>query len=203
MIYSLRGKLVHIEQALAVIECSGVGYACNISLNTQKNLPEEGREVFLYTFMNVKEDSVELFAFYQREELACFKMLISVSGVGAKVAMAILSTMTPQQIALSIANSDVKMITTSPGVGKKLAQRIILELKDKIAKFSTVSSEQNIAENIDLSLMPSSNVTKAMEALNVLGYKNSQVAPVINKFDINIPVEELIRLTLKELGGAI
>ncbi len=201
MLYSLRGKLTYSEFNITVIECSGVGYKCVVSSGTQRKLAQNGEEVFLYTYMSVKEGSVELFGFADKEELSCFKMLIEVSGVGAKVAIAILSTLSVEQIAASIVSSDIKSITMAPGVGKKLAQRIILELKDKISKIPMDLETTDSAVGGNVLPRVSSNISKAVEALKVLGYSSSQILPVINNFDMNLPVEELIRLTLREIGG--
>lgn len=201
MIYSLKGKLIHIDPEFVVIECFGVGYKCFVSINTQKELPQLNQEVQLFTFMNVKEDSISLYGFAKSNELDCFKMLIGVSGVGAKMAIAALSTMDSTQILNCIAAADIKTLTKVPGVGKKLAQRIILELKDKVAKGLEIS--ENTVE-MPANLIPgvvSSNAKRAIEALNVLGYSTSIVEPIVVRFDMNLPVEEIIKLTLKELGG--
>ncbi len=201
MIYSLKGKLTHIEPEFVVIECAGVGYKCSVSINTQKEMPQLNQEVKLFTYMNVKEDSINLYGFAKNSELDCFKMLIGVSGVGAKMAIAALSTIESKQILNCIAAADIKTLTKIPGVGKKLAQRIIIELKDKVAK------KLELAENdikIPSNLVPgivSSNAKRAIEALQVLGYSNAVVEPIVVKFDMNLPVEEIIKLTLKELGG--
>ena len=130
MYYSVRGNVIHLGQNIAVVECGGVGYKCQTTINTLKNL-KLNAEAKLYTYLNVREDAMELFGFYTEEELSAFKTLIGVSGVGPKVGIAILSVLSPQQIALAIASDDLKSITMAPGVGKKLAQRIVLELKDK------------------------------------------------------------------------
>lgn len=201
MIYSLKGKLAHIEPEFVVIECGGVGYKCNVSINTQKKIPQLNQEVQLFTYMNVKEDSISLYGFTENSELDCFKMLIGVSGVGAKMAIAALSTMNSTQILNCIAAADIKTLTKIPGVGKKLAQRVILELKDKIAKGLEASEAKlEMPSNIVCGFV-SSNAKKAVEALNVLGYSSATVEPIVVKFDMNLPVEEIIKLTLKELGG--
>ncbi|MGN0677827.1 MAG: Holliday junction branch migration protein RuvA, partial [Ruminococcus sp.] len=132
MIYSLKGKITAKENNLAVIECGGVGYACRTTLNTLSALECDGRDVLLYTFMNVHEGGIELFGFFTKQELNCFKMLLSVSGVGAKAGLSILSDFTPEQFAMLIASGDSKTLTKTKGIGAKTAQRIVLELKDKI-----------------------------------------------------------------------
>ena len=130
MIYSVSGKLIHTEPELAVVECGGVGYGCKTTFNTLQKIAGES-EVMLYTCLSVREDAAELYGFADREELKCFRLLISVSGVGPKAALSILSGMNTQQFALCVATADSKALTKVKGIGAKTAQRIILELKDK------------------------------------------------------------------------
>ena len=132
MLYSVRGRLIHMEEGLAVVECSGVGFALKTTNNTLSKLPSLQSEVMLYTYFMVREDAMELFGFYDMGELNCFKMMLTVSGVGPKAALAILSQLSPEKFALCVATGDVKSITRAPGVGPKLANRLILELKDKV-----------------------------------------------------------------------
>ena len=198
MIYSLRGKLIHRSPAFVVVECGGVGYKCVTSLMTLRDMPETGSEVTLYTFMAVREDAVELFGFSTTEERECFKMLTSVSGVGAKVGTAILSEFSPEQVAVCIASEDAKSLTKAAGVGNKLASRIVLELKDKMKKLNAGASNNKISS---AAAQPGfGNVKNAVEALAVLGYNSSEIMPIISKFDSTKKVEELIHLTLLELG---
>ena len=195
MYYSVRGNVIHLGQNIAVVECGGVGYKCQTTINTLKNL-KLNSESKLYTYLNVREDAMELFGFYTKEELSAFKTLIGVSGVGPKVGIAILSVLSPQQIALAIASDDLKSITMAPGVGKKLAQRIVLELKDKFnintSSDSTIKGTKAVA-NVG-------NISKAIEALSVLGYSSADVSPFISTLDPNLPVEQLIGETLKLMG---
>lgn len=197
MYYSLRGNVIHISGNIAVVECSGVGYKCQTTINTLKNL-KLNTEAKLYTHLNVREDAMELFAFYTEEELSAFKTLISVSGVGPKVGIAILSVLSPSQISLAIASEDLKAITMAPGVGKKLAQRIVLELKDK---FKLTGDVENVSASVSgVASGISGNVPKAIEALSVLGYSSSDAAPFISTLDPSLPVEKLIGETLKLMG---
>lgn len=198
MLYSVRGKLLHTEQSFAVVECGGVGFRCQTTLNTLKSI-KLGTEVTLYTYMNVREDAIELFGFATMTELECFKLLISVSGVGPKVGLAVLSMLTPEQTVMAIASNDSKTITRANGVGAKLAQRIILELKDKI-KGITGGEVESFFEDSGAALMSSSNVSKAIEALSVLGYTTADVSPVLSTLDGSLPVEKLIAETLKRMG---
>lgn len=198
MLYSVRGKLIHTTSSSAVVECGGVGYNCQTTLNTLKTL-KLNSEVMLYTYLNVREDAVELFGFATKTELDTFKTLITVSGVGPKAGISICSVMSPEQIAMAIATDDVKSITMAPGIGKKTAQRIVLELKDKLAKAATadngLSAVTAVADNA-----VTGNIPKAVEALSVLGYSASDVSPVLATMDSSLPVEQLISLTLKQMG---
>ena len=134
MISTLRGKLLFTDSNSAVIECNGIGFRCFASIKTLSTLTKNGSEAFLYTYMVIKEDAIELYGFSDTNELECFKLLTSVSGVGAKTAIAFLSDYTPDQISFYIISGDYKALTTVSGVGSKTAQRIVLELKDKIGK---------------------------------------------------------------------
>ncbi len=198
MLYSLRGKLIYKEPSFAVVECAGVGYKCFTTMNTQRLLANIGEEVTLYTYMSVREDAVDLFGFIDQNELSCFKMLISVSGVGAKVGLGILSSLSSEQVAMAIASSDSKTLTVAPGVGNKLAQRIILELKDKL-KNKEVQS--NLGSKVRAGANITNNVGEAINALGVLGYASADAAAVVAKFDSSLPVEELIRLSLRAMAG--
>ena len=194
MIYSVRGKLIHTENSAAVVECGGVGYLCQTTMNTLKTL-KLNSEVTVYTYLNVREDAVDLFGFATQNELATFKTLISVSGVGPKAGLSVLSELTAEQVAMAIATDDIKTITRAQGIGKKIAQRIILELKDKLAK-----SEQTQSGNVQMPQTAGGNVAKAIEALGVLGYTPADVSPVLANFDAGLPVEQLIAMTLKQMG---
>lgn len=198
MLYSVRGKLIAIESNAAVVECGGVGYMCQTTMNTLKAV-KLNTEVTLYTYLNVREDAVDLFGFATKAELETFKNLISVSGVGPKAGLAVLSELSPEQVAMAIASDDLKTITRAQGIGKKIAQRIVLELKDKLAKAAKedCSFAQAAQNSVNVS---TGNVPKAIEALGVLGYSPSDVSPVLATLDSALPVEQLISLTLKQMG---
>ncbi len=198
MLYSVRGKLIHTAPGSAVVECGGVGFHCQTTFNTLRTL-SPGSEVMLYTCLNVREDAMELFGFATATELETFKTLISVSGVGPKAGLAILSQLSPEQVAMAIATDDVKTITRAPGIGKKIAQRIILELKDKLAK-AAVSDSGFSAVSGEAAAAVSGNVPKAIEALGVLGYTPADVSPVLATLDSSLPVEQLIAMTLRQMG---
>ena len=197
MFYSVRGKLIHTTLSGAVVECGGVGYYCQTTVNTLKTI-KIGTEVMLYTHLNVREDAMELFGFSTKTELDTFKTLISVSGVGPKAGLAILSELSPEQVAMAIATDDIKTITRAPGIGKKIAQRIILELKDKLAK--AAATDNTLPVSTGAANAVTGNVPKAIEALGVLGYAPSDIAPVLATLDSSLPVEQLIAMTLRQMG---
>ena len=198
MFYSVRGKLIHTTTTCAVVECGGVGYNCQTTMNTLKQI-KLGSEVMLYTYLNVRENAMELFGFATKTELETFKTLISVSGVGPKAGLSILSELSPEQVAMAIATDDIKTITRAQGVGKKLAQRVILELKDKLAKSLGTADGIPVASAAAAATV-SGNVPKAIEALGVLGYTPADVSPVLAAFDSSLPVEQLIAMTLRQMG---
>ena len=197
MIYSVKGTVIHIESGFAVVECAGIGYKVQTTLTTQREL-KIGSTATLFTHMNVREDAVELFGFYSKGELSTFKLLISISGVGPKVALAILSELSSEQIALSVSASDYKTLTRASGVGPKLAQRIDLELKDKIKGMSTESADGVITKGSVIA--DTGNIPKAVAALAVLGYSAADVTPVLSQLDPSLTVEQLISATLKRMG---
>ncbi len=201
MFYSLRGKLIAVDGLSVAIECAGVGYKCNVTQNTLNELPAIGEEVFIYTHLNVREDAVELFGFFSLNELNCFKLLTSVSGVGAKVGIAILSTLSAEQVVAAISFGDCKLLTLAPGVGNKLAQRIILELKDKAASSLTEISPKN--PPLVASQGPLGNSAAAIDALSALGYSRVEALEAVSKFDEALSVEELIKNALKSMAGRI
>lgn len=198
MIYSLKGKIISKENNLAVIECGGVGYACRTTLNTLSSLEcDNSRDTLLYTFMSVHENGIELFGFLTKQELNCFKMLLSVSGVGAKVGLSILSDFTPEQFAMLVASGNSKALTKTKGIGAKTAQRIILELKDKITadvpEYDTGSSAINIS-------FGNSARSEALEGLMVLGYNQSEIMPVLAGIKENLDTAGFIREALRIIG---
>lgn len=197
MFYSVTGKVVAIEDNFAAIQCGGIAFRCMTTLNTLSKIGRTGDEVTLFTYLNVREDAMELFGFYTQQELDSFKMLLSVSGVGPKAALAILSQLSPDKLALCVASGDVKSITQAQGVGPKLAQRVVLELKDKLSK--SIASQGASGENFFAAPSASGNCSEAIEALVMLGYSRSEAAGAIGKLDKTLPAEELIRLALKSL----
>ncbi|MGN0469656.1 MAG: Holliday junction branch migration protein RuvA [Acutalibacteraceae bacterium] len=198
MIYSLNGTIIHTEPNAVVIECGGVGYKCLTTMNTQRTLPRIGEKAILYTQMLVRDDAIELCGFATTDELNCFKMLMSISGVGARLAIALLSELQPEQIALAVSTGDSKTLTKANGVGNKLAQRIILELKDKIKKITTTDAINTTSVNIQPSA--TGNIQQALNALAVLGYSPDEALPYMSGIDSSLPVEKIISETLKAIG---
>jgi Holliday junction DNA helicase RuvA len=177
-----------------------VGYACRTTQTTLSALGAVGSEVRLYTRMSVREDAVELFGFADREELSCFEMLITVSGIGPKAAISILSDLTPSRFALLVASGDSSALTRVKGVGKKSAERIVVDLKDKIAKSNP--AVQGMLMPTDAASVGEDGLSEALAALGVLGYRQEEVLPVLLRQEEGLPAEELIRLTLREFGKA-
>ena len=199
MIYSLTGKVALCTPNLIVIDCGGVGYACKSTLYTLEQI--QGKDTAtLYTYMAVRDDAVDLFGFATQEELECFKLLTSVNGVGSTFALAILSSLTSDKIALAIASQDSAAFTKVKGIGSKIAQRICMELKDKIAKDYAFIGQRS---GVDLGAVTSasSNSADAIQALVVLGYTQSESASAISQLDGSLPVDELIRKALIKLAA--
>lgn len=197
MYYSLTGKLVHTEAYLAVVDCGGVGYKCMTTMTTLSCLPPVGGQTTLYTHLNVREDALDLYGFYTLAELSSFKMLIGVSGVGPKSALAILSDMTPDRLALCIASGDSKSLTRAPGIGPKVAQRLILELKDKITNEELAAGVGNVSAQLS---NESSKVGEAVAALCALGYSQSQAAQALAGVSPDAAVDEMIKYGLKAIA---
>ena len=186
---------------MAVIDVGGVAFKCAVSMSTLRALPRIGGQATLYTYLNVREDALDLYGFYTRAELDCYKRLTAISGVGPKAALAILSEMAPEDVALAAAAGDAKRFTRASGVGTKLAQRIILELKDKVKGLSFAGTELAIAADPGVP-SASGNAAQAAEALVTLGYSPSEAAAAVSRLDSQLPPEELIRLALKGFAGA-
>lgn len=195
MFYSLTGKIVHKTLNAFAIECSGVAFLCHASEYTMRNL-EIGKTDTVLTHLNVREDALDLFGFYTQLELDWFKLLTSVSGVGPKAGLAILSVHTPDKLAVIISAGDYKAITKANGVGPKLAQRVVNELKDKVIASGEVSSDVAAVEAVS----SSSNKAEAVSALTMLGYSQTEASVALSKLDATLPVEELIRQGLKQLN---
>jgi len=203
MLYYIRGELVLLDPGCAVIDVGGVAYKMAISQNSYDALPKTGFrqepiQAKLYTYLSVREDGIDLYGFASTEELSAFKLLISVSGVGPKVALSVLSLLSPEKFALAVCTEDKKTISKASGVGPKTAARIILELKDKLSAVTLpenmISSEASSTNN------NKSNLSEAIDALVVLGYSRSEALSALKEIDTStMPLEEIIRQALKKL----
>lgn len=200
MFYSLTGNIIYSDLNSVAVECSGVGFKCFTTMNTLRKIGGNGDKVTLYTHLNVREDALDLFGFADTYELDFFKLLISVSGVGPKAALAILSELDPDKLALCIASGDSKAITKAQGVGTKLAQRVVLELKDKV---KGITHEDNGGYDLAAAEAATSSAagSEAVSALMVLGYTQSEAATAVGKLDQSLSVEEMIKQALKLLAG--
>ena len=201
MIYCLTGKILKKTMSAVVLSCGGVGYYAQCPASVAGALPGVGKDATLYTVMSVTETDVSLYGFATEEQQACFEMLTGVSGVGPKVGLAILSVMEPQRVALAISAGDHKAFKAASGVGPKLAQRIVLELKDKVAKgfVEGISLEDVAGASTETPATQSS--AQAIAALVSLGYSQSEAALAIAKIDATLPVEEIIKLALRSMAG--
>ena len=196
MFYYLDGTVAHVEAYLAVIDCGGVGYACKTTGTTIAQL-KVGQRGKLYTYLNVAEGVFDLYGFATQGELGSFKQLLAVSGVGPKAALAILSSCTPQHLAAAVITGDEKALTAAPGIGKKIAQRIILELKDKLAQDT---SDVGLPVSATAPAAQKSKAVEAAQALGVLGYSTQEVSAALKGIDVeNLPLEEIIRQSLKRM----
>lgn len=199
MFYYLDGTVAEILPYLAVIDCGGVGYACKTTNNTLAAL-KKGQRKRLYTYLNVAENIFELYGFATQSELKSFQLLIGVSGVGPKAALAVLSAGTPETLAMAIVTGDEKALTAAPGIGKKIAQRIILELKDKMAKESAGGLDFSGGKGAPAPAVFGNKAAEAAQALAVLGYSSQEVSAALKGVDVEkLPLEEIIRQSLKKM----
>lgn len=198
MFYYLNGTVAHIGPYLAVIDCGGVGYACRTTNHTIGKL-SVGKAAKLYTHLYVREELFELYGFASESELGCFRMLIGVSGVGPKAALAILSSNSPESLAMAIVSENEKALTSAPGIGKKIAQRIILELKDKLAKGQlSMSGGETFVGGI--TVIPENKTSEASAALAVLGYSQTEIVAALKGIDLDaLSLEEIIKQALKKM----
>ena len=198
MIYCLTGKIIKKTLDTVVISCAGVGYAAQVPTTTAEALPAPGREATLYTVLSVTENDVSLYGFATEEQRACFKMLTAVSGVGPKAGLSILSILTPEKVALAASSGDHKAFTAAAGVGPKLAQRIALELKDKVGK--GLAAGTGFAGGSAAAPAPASAPAQAVAALVSLGYTASDAAAAVARVDETLPVQDIIKIALRGLS---
>ncbi len=198
MFYSLTGEVVFSDLNSVAVSCGGVAFRCQSSANTLREI-RIGETVTLYTYLNVREDALDLFGFLREYELEWFRLLIGVTGVGPKAALAILSQLTPEKLALCVSTGDVKAITKANGVGPKLAQRVILELKDKAKSAVSSLPEAGMLESAE-AVCEAENTSEAVAALTMLGYAKSEAAVAVGKVDPELSVQDIIKQALKILS---
>ena len=196
MFHHIEGIVSELGPNMAVIDCGGIGFALNTTLNTLSHL-KLGEKSKLYVSESVREDAFDLFGFYQKSERRCFEMLTAVSGIGPKAALSILSANTPEGLALAVMNNNEKALTVAPGIGKKIAQRVILELKDKIG---LESASIEIPASAPAQSEAGGALNDAMMALQVLGYSSAEIAPLLKKLDLTgMGTEQIIKTVLKSM----
>ena len=199
MLYNINGVLTVTDVNYIVVECGGVGFKCFTTLNTVKNIGRVGDKVNVFTYLSVREDALDLYGFSTVEELESFKLLITVSGIGPKAAVSILSELSPDRLAVCIASGDAKAIMRAQGVGKKTAERVVLELKDKMGSISLSGNSQAVANAASAS--ENSVSAEAVEALVALGFSQTDASVAVGAMDKSLSVDEMIRLGLKQLAG--
>ncbi len=198
MFYHINGTVTELELSLAVIECAGLGFAVNITMNTAASLGV-GEKAKLFISEAIGENNFDLYGFMNKSEKRCFEMLISVSGIGPKAAMSILSHNSPESLAIAVMNDDIKALTVAPGIGKKIAQRVILELKDKLSK-ETANIEIKLPAAISTGPVQSSAINDAVMGLGVLGYSSVEITPVLKNLDTgDMTAEQIIKAVLKQM----
>jgi len=195
MIYSLTGEVLVCEPGVVVISCGGVGFRCIVSGTTQRAMPPIGQKASLYTHMNVTQDAISLFGFSTKAEMSCFRMLTGVSGIGAKTAISVLSAISPEQLAISVAAGDAKALTAAPGIGPKQAQRIVLELKDKVADIQPTTGP--VLSGMPLPSVSAGSASEAVKALAALGYSQTEAAQMVSALDQSMTVEQMIAAALR------
>ena len=199
MISYLRGTIAAFEEDKVIIDVGGVGYGVYMSGQAMGKLPAVGREVKIHTYLNVKEDAMQLYGFLTRDDLMVFKLLIGVNGIGPKGGLGILAALSPDDLRFAVLAGDVKAICAAPGIGKKIAQRIILELKDKLAKGQLPSGGgESFAGGI--TVIPENKASEASAALAVLGYSQSEIAVALKGIDLEVlTLEDVIKQALKKM----
>ena len=199
MFYYISGKVAVIEPGMVVIDAGGVGYAINTSYTSARSV-KTGEQATFYTYLHVREGIFDLYGFGRREELSCFKQLIAISGVGPKAALAILSAVTPEKLALCVISGDEKALTAAPGIGKKLAQRILLEMKDKMSKDQLEAASGSSGIVMPELTVPGGAMEDALAALAVLGYPRAVAVNALQGVDTaGLATDEIVRAALKRL----
>ena len=201
MISFVRGVLAGVEEDKVIIDVGGIGYNVFVSASTSAKLPPEGHEVKLYTYMNVKEDLMQLYGFLIRDELQVFRLIIGVNGIGPKGGLGILSQLTPDDLRFAVASKDVKAISAAPGIGKKTAEKLILELKDKLSMEDVLNHATEEEHTVNNASMNYEVQSEAVQALAALGYGNTEALRAVKQVEIeeDTSVEIVLKKALKFL----
>ena len=199
MFYSITGKIINKDDKSVAVSCGAVVFKCFCTRNTLAAVSGKIGDVTLFTHLNVREDAIELFGFYTEAELEAFKLLTTVSGIGASSAFAVLSELTPDRLAIAVASGDFKSICAAKGIGQKIAQRIVMELKDKMSSAAFVSDDVASAAGAVSAAASMNNTSEAVAALVALGYTQSESTVAVSKLDPSLSVDELIKAALKSM----
>ena len=202
MISYIRGELVAQYEDKVIVDVGGVGYGIYMSAQSMSRLPQTGSEVKIHTYLNVKEDLMQLFGFLTLDDLNVFKLLIGVSGIGPKGGQAILSVLSPDDLRFAVMADDVKAISSAPGIGKKTAQKLIVELKDKLSIEDVLEHAAATEENIEVKTSAGAEIqSEAVQALVALGYGSTEALKAVKQVEItpDMQVEELLKLALKHM----
>lgn len=202
MISYIRGELISIEEDKVVVDVNGVGYGIFMPAQSMNQLPNIGAEIKLYTYLNVREDAMQLFGFLTRDDLLVYKLVIGVNGIGPKGGLAILSTLSPNDLRFAVASSDVKAISAAPGIGKKTAEKLIIELKDKLSIEDALEVARVTNQEVTVSISSNENKTEAAQALVALGYDMSSSMKAVRKVDDldgTKTVEDILKEALKHI----
>ena len=193
----IKGTLDEKTKDSIVIDVGRIGYRIYLSEQSMAKLGELGENIKVYTHYHVREDNISLYGFLSNEELKMFELLIQVSGIGAKTAITMLSNITPSQFAIAIISNDIRTLTKIPGVGNKSAQRMVLELKDKLKTDDAITKTEEVKENV----VSNENTEEAVQALQILGYNKNEINKILDKLDLKgLSTEEIIKLALKQLA---
>lgn len=198
----IKGSLEVKTNGYIVIDVNGIGYKIFMSETAINKLGGIGEIIKIHTYVRVREDDISIYGFNTNEELRMFELLLSVSGIGAKSALVILSNVSVSSFALAIINNDINLLKKLPGIGPKTAQRVILELKDKLKKENEIVTNENtdIRDTINTAIMDDEKITEATAALKVLGYTGKEIEKALEKVDVNLSVEDIIRKGLSNLA---
>ena len=202
MIQFIRGKLVSVEEDRAIVEVNGVGYGIFMSVQAMSRLPRMGAEVKIHTYLNVKEDAMQLFGFLSKDDMEIFKLLLGVNGVGPKAALGILSVMSADDIRFAVLADDAKTISKAPGIGTKTARKLILELRDKVSLEDAFEKRLENQAGAPVPTVENDAVSEAVQALTALGYSSADALKAVRKADIaeGMTTEEILKSALKNMS---